>query len=296
MSSQEASRRALTISEFGRRSGLSHKALRLYDLSGLLAPARVDPVTGYRLYEPDQLERARRIGLLRQLDMPLTTVAEVLAQPDGTAAYYVDRWWADQEASIRAKRRTREFLHAELTHPGTERERRQDYPVELRRVAEAKVASVRREVDQQGLAETISCLDERLHQHLREQGAEPAGAAWVVYHGLVTPDCEGTIEVYRPFTGPADPAGPIVIRIEPARTEAFCTIPRDDCWFPRIVLAHQTVRSWVDRSGLTIAGAPREEYLGDWDELSPADPCARITLPVNEAGDQKQRNQRGERR
>ncbi len=32
--------RVLTISEFGRRAGLSHKALRLYDVSGLLAPAR----------------------------------------------------------------------------------------------------------------------------------------------------------------------------------------------------------------------------------------------------------------
>src|SRR5262245_50183248 len=42
--------RVLTISEFGRRTGLSHKALRLYDVSGLLPPAQVDPANGYRLY------------------------------------------------------------------------------------------------------------------------------------------------------------------------------------------------------------------------------------------------------
>lgn len=35
-----------------RASGLSLKALRLYDANGLLVPARVDPATGYRSYGP----------------------------------------------------------------------------------------------------------------------------------------------------------------------------------------------------------------------------------------------------
>ena len=37
---------------FACASGLSRKALRLYDELGLLAPARVDPVSQYRFYEP----------------------------------------------------------------------------------------------------------------------------------------------------------------------------------------------------------------------------------------------------
>ena len=61
--------RGLTIGEFGRRSGLSVKALRLYDLSGLLPPAQVDPASGYRRYAVGQLDRARRISLLRRLDI-----------------------------------------------------------------------------------------------------------------------------------------------------------------------------------------------------------------------------------
>lgn len=76
---RDTRRAALTISEFARRTGLSHKALRLYDLSGLLPPAGVDPANGYRLYAPEQIERAKLISLLRRLDMPLATVAEVLA-------------------------------------------------------------------------------------------------------------------------------------------------------------------------------------------------------------------------
>lgn len=40
--------RRLSIGAFAQESGLSPKALRLYDDLGLLAPADVDPRTGYR--------------------------------------------------------------------------------------------------------------------------------------------------------------------------------------------------------------------------------------------------------
>ena len=44
----------MTIGEFARRSGLSLKALRLYDARGLLQPVRVDPDSGYRHYDLGQ--------------------------------------------------------------------------------------------------------------------------------------------------------------------------------------------------------------------------------------------------
>ncbi len=67
------------IGEFARRSRLSPKALRLYDGLGLLSPARVDELSGYRYYEGGQLEQARLIAALRQVGVPLTTVKELLA-------------------------------------------------------------------------------------------------------------------------------------------------------------------------------------------------------------------------
>lgn len=73
--------RRLSIGQFARRSLLSAKALRLYDQHGLLAPAEVDPVNGYRRYRERQLADARLIARLRQLDMPLAAVAKVIAAP-----------------------------------------------------------------------------------------------------------------------------------------------------------------------------------------------------------------------
>ena len=54
-----------TIGEFARESGLTPKALRLYDDLGLLRPAEVDPGSGYRRYAPDQLAQSRLVATLR---------------------------------------------------------------------------------------------------------------------------------------------------------------------------------------------------------------------------------------
>ena len=64
-----------TIGRMARESGLSVSALRFYDGAGVLAPASVDPGSGYRYYTPDQLPRARLIARLRQLGLPLARIA-----------------------------------------------------------------------------------------------------------------------------------------------------------------------------------------------------------------------------
>lgn len=277
MAAQDTRHGTLTIGQFARRTGLSPKALRLYDLSGLLPPAGVDPVNGYRRYTVDQLERARRISLLRQLEMPLATVAEVLAGTDDEALARLDRWWQGQEASMRARRGTFEFLRGELTagEPTTT-----TYPVSLREVAETKLATIQREVDQQALVATMISSQSEIMRHLTASGAEPGDEAWWIFHGVVTPDSEAPVEVCVPFTGTVDPAGPITIRIEPARTEAFCTITRDECIYPRIMVAYDAVAGWVRRAGLTRVGGPREVYFADCQTAAGDDPYAHIAQPV----------------
>ena len=76
----------VSIGRFARLSRLSVKQLRRYDELGLLQPAHVDPVTGYRSYAPGQIRSAATIALLRDLDVPLTVIRELLsAGPDRTA-------------------------------------------------------------------------------------------------------------------------------------------------------------------------------------------------------------------
>jgi DNA-binding transcriptional MerR regulator len=268
----------LTISEFGRRAGLSLKALRLYDVSGLLAPARVDPANGYRLYSVGQLERARRISVMRQLDMPLSTIAEVLAGTDDDGLIRLDRWWAAEQATTEARKATLEYLRDRLL-----RSTSLELPpraVLTREVPEAKVASIRAETDQQSLIGVLVSSTMEIRAHLGQAGAGLPGGSWVIYHGAVTPESEATIEVCVPFTGLVDPAGPIAIRVEPAHAEAYCTITKDECAYPRIMLAYDLVNDWVRRSGRPTSGPVREVYHPDFQYADGSDLAVDIAQPI----------------
>ncbi len=69
----------LLIGQLAARCGLSASALRFYDECGLLNPSRLDPQTGYRRYEPAQVDIARLIRDLRAAGMPVVDIRGFLA-------------------------------------------------------------------------------------------------------------------------------------------------------------------------------------------------------------------------
>jgi protein phosphatase len=109
----------LTIGEFARAARLSPKALRLYDELGLLTPARVDPDSGYRLYEPGQLDRARLVAWLRRLGMPLARIRVICDLAPAAAAAAVAAFWAQAEADLAGRRDLATFLTTYLSAKGT---------------------------------------------------------------------------------------------------------------------------------------------------------------------------------
>jgi protein phosphatase len=111
----------LTIGAFARLAALTPKALRLYDELGLLRPVRVDPASGYRYYEPAQLEQARLVAWLRLLGMPLARIASVCGLSPAAAAADVAAYWAQVEHDTEARRRLARFLADHLSgKDGTE--------------------------------------------------------------------------------------------------------------------------------------------------------------------------------
>jgi DNA-binding transcriptional MerR regulator len=69
----------LAIGDFSRMTHLSIKALRHYHDVGLLEPAEIDPTSGYRFYEPNQVPIAQVIRRFRDLGLPLDEIVALLA-------------------------------------------------------------------------------------------------------------------------------------------------------------------------------------------------------------------------
>jgi DNA-binding transcriptional MerR regulator/effector-binding domain-containing protein len=68
-----------SIGEFSQVVGLTIKALRFYHDEGILLPALIDPQTGYRYYDPAQIQRARAVAFLRGLGFSVADIKDLLS-------------------------------------------------------------------------------------------------------------------------------------------------------------------------------------------------------------------------
>src|SRR5690348_1273352 len=89
----------LGIGDFARYAGVSVRMLRHYDQIGLIAPTYVDPVSGYRHYEEDLLERAHTLVALKELGFSLDEVGRLL--DGGTGGQELHRLLAARRTGLR---------------------------------------------------------------------------------------------------------------------------------------------------------------------------------------------------
>ena len=80
-----------------RLTGISHRTLRYYDDIGLLSPDWIDPSTGYRWYEPQQIHRLHRILALRDMGVRL----ERLDRVETRIAHLEERNMADYDVIVK---------------------------------------------------------------------------------------------------------------------------------------------------------------------------------------------------
>lgn len=167
--------RLLSIGDFSRMTFLTVKALRHYHDVGLLEPARIDPHSGYRYYRLEQVAPARLIRRLRDLDLPVEEVREVLDAPDETTrdrviATHLDRMSRQLRETQDAVDSLRRMLTGEAQVPVT----RRDEPATL-------TLSIRGAVDGQSVVSWWIEAFTELHRLLRVSGVErtgPDGAAF----------------------------------------------------------------------------------------------------------------------
>jgi DNA-binding transcriptional MerR regulator len=273
----------VTIGEFARRSHLSMKALRLYDELGVLIPARVDRDSGYRFYDDAQLETARLVAMLRQLEIPLASIKELLVCDPADAAEQIAAHWRKVETAHDARRELAEYLVNRLSG-----KRSVMYEVATREIPERSVLCLKRSVDEKGAwalgKEFIAILRERPLPKMSGRD----GSMYSIYWGEVSADSDGPVEWCRPVPqSDAEALAPhypeLRLRTEPAHREAYVVLPNDAIpagpgGKPAVhwQLASEALRAWA------------AEHIIDPESLAlqPEDLGLRITYfssgPINE--------------
>src|SRR5690625_384323 len=267
----------MLIGRFASRTRLSHKALRLYDSVGLLSPAFIDENSGYRYYREEQVEQARLITLLRQLEMPLDRIREVLALDGSQRFIAISAYWEGQEAQFRRKRSLIRFLESFLEGKGGHM-----FEVQTREVPEQKVITIRSNVYAEELPQFIGTTMGQLLDYLGERQITPQPFPFVAYHGEVNIDSDGPVEVCIPVAGQVDPSDGMTVRVEPAHKQAFARVTKGQVAFPAILEAYEAVEKYLRQNGKRSVGAPREVYFAEWSKAGDDEYVADIAFPFSD--------------
>lgn len=135
------------IGDFSKLAGLSIKTLRFYQEKGLLVPAAVDAASGYRYYNDANLEKARAIAALRQLDFSLDEIAEILRDfaDESDLVGYLERHKAELAGRIRRQEDIVSLLDHVIAGETTARTLMQSgsFAVETKTLAPQWVAGIR---------------------------------------------------------------------------------------------------------------------------------------------------------
>lgn len=101
----------LRIGAIANRTGVSAKALRLYEQRGLLKPCTHSPA-GYRLYGPVALQRLMQIVLLKRSGFTLAQIGRLLSHDAGAAAVLLDERIASLQREVTDRTQALESLRA----------------------------------------------------------------------------------------------------------------------------------------------------------------------------------------
>jgi DNA-binding transcriptional MerR regulator len=238
----------LTIGDFSRMTHLSVKALRHYHDLGVLEPAAVDPFTGYRSYDTAQVGSAQVIRRLRDLGMPLDSIAAVLAAPDLEARNReiavhltrMERQLEQTQASVAA-------LRALLTGPAVRP------AIELRTIAAVTALAVRAVVDAADLNEWGSAAFDALAAALAATGMTAAGPYGGLFHGDFFELERSEVTAFVPVAAAVGAAG-----LDPAGSVQLVEIPAVEA----AVAVHEGAFSEIDRTYAAVGEVVAERAIG----------------------------------
>ncbi|MFE2476549.1 MerR family transcriptional regulator [Streptomyces sp. NPDC059389] len=273
----------LPIGQFAQASGLTINALRHYDASGVLPPARVDPESGYRYFRRDQIRTARLIRVLRQLDIPIEQVRGMLAHAEAGAdpapALAAHLKAAEDRLAVQ-----RSLVHGLLTRLSEGAE--MNHRVTVRESGPERVLVRGATLKNSGLEGFLRTAFQEMYAVAGRGPLTFTGPAFVRYHGVCDEENETLVEACLPFWADAAqptglPAG-MSVRDLPENTFACTEVSGPAAGFPAILTAYDAVADWIGAHGFAFAGPVRlvhRRWTG-----TPDDPGNRfeIAWPIEE--------------
>jgi DNA-binding transcriptional MerR regulator/effector-binding domain-containing protein len=262
---------SVPIGEFSRLTHLSVKTLHHYHDIGLLEPARIDPSSGYRRYETAQVRTAQLIRRLRELDMPLPQVRELVEAPDpDTRNRVLQRHLEQMEAELVRTQQVVASLRTMLLPAA-------GLPVEYRRLPAFTALAIRDRVDRSAIGPFCQAGFPALYDAAARAGARIAGPGGATYADEFFTDDAGEVVAYVPVHRPVVATGAELVEM-PAGDFAIAVHEGDLVDFDR---TYGALGSHVAEHCTVVPGPIREVYVvGPGDVEDPARFRTEVCWPI----------------
>jgi DNA-binding transcriptional MerR regulator len=278
-----------SIGEFARHGRVSVRMLRHYDAIGLLRPACVDPVTGYRSYEVSQLADLNRLIALKDLGFTLQQVQAILAERVSAAELRGMLRLRRAEIQARIEDETVRLARVEARLAAIENEDQGRVPADgvvVKRLPPVRVAEMTGTAagyEPEAITPVIQPLYRDLWQRMANAGVAPAGPALAYYED--SPAGDGVIVVHAavPAAAAAAAAGGehgFAVADLPGADRAAAIIHRGS--MDDVLPAVQALARWIDVNGLRAAGYAREVTL-EW-STDPGQWVTELQQPISTSG------------
>ena len=244
----------ISIGNFAQITQLSIKALHLYESLNLLRPAFIDAASGYRYYSITQLPLARRIRLLRSVDMPLDSIYAVVhaSNPGDMKTRLLEQQQRITER-IAKDQQALQLLQQVIDHQADDLV----FSVQVKEVAEQLVAGIRLRATPEGEQQRIPELLAELNRYTAGLGAHDPDAVGLRISHTWSDEVVNS-EIAVPLTQPIAGSEPIKVHVLERSTVAYAVHvgPYTDLW-----AVYWAVLEWIDNHGYECSGPPRELYL-----------------------------------
>jgi len=195
-----------SIGDFARHGRVSVRMLRHYDAIGLLRPAYVDQVTGYRSYDARQLSRLNRVVALKELGFTLQQVQAILDEKVGVEELRGMLRLRQAELQSQITTDTARLAQVEARLQIIEREGAMPADdVQIKRIPGVRVAELTgtaASFEPESITPVIQPLYDELSGRLDRVGLTPTGPAIAWYED--SPDGDGVL-VHATLPVDADP-------------------------------------------------------------------------------------------
>jgi effector-binding domain-containing protein len=264
----------MPIGRFARVSRLSVRSLRNYDDAGLLPAALVDPRSGYRYYQVEQLARASVIRMLRSLDVGLPAIAEFFAaeDPGGVLASHL--------VELEARRDQLDRLIGRITYLLQTKGFAMDTGIAVKDVPEQRVAAFRCSATQ---AEIFQAIPDGFGKVFAVLGdVAPDGIPFALFYAFPDADTAGEVSMCVPIDRHCPLAFGDDVEVVTLPASAMATIvhrgPYED-----MGEAYASIASWIHARGHAILGPSREIYLNSPADAGQDDLLTEIQWPIDRA-------------